>query len=935
MNMEWRYGFDAWTSGLGSDPGKVPPGNPAFVAGVDGRFDGELRRFPGFVRLSGNQDVSALGDPASLGELSVTWSRYVTFQKMPGSSVVVRGFLVADSVAGALEFWYRFSDDSTGVIRRKDLTSMTGFLANVYYDVCTRRNYMYLVSAGGPSYSFTIYWDSNAGDFVARQFGPDSAALNAIIPGYQSGFPTSGGRAVAGNYGFAYRYRDTKRNRYTRLSGMREQTLTANQKTCLQPSSAYISTPSTAPVYVHTSGTTAAINGGKTIVTLAGSASATNDAYNGYALEITDTTSGTVVETRRITDYDGSSKQATVATAFGAGVDAANSTYRVLEVTHERVQVFSTISSGASTEPAGGTFYKAYEGLVDLEGDNTGATDEAAGTLSRAGYWEAQLFVAPGAGVDVTGANAGAASDGEGATSISDNSLPGLYAYDLFDDEINRHDAFYAIAHFQDVTYGLVNQDASGAGAYLDIVHSSPNKLDPENFPTTNVYRTRIQASQGHTCRFVEAADYLYLFGGNSIYRVQRVGATVGFTELLQGTPFIHKDAIVRVGSAIFAATENSILQVDARSGSASVIPGLDRLFRDRWKGAIQISSASSQSTTLRGGYDARMQCVFFHLPSVGETLCLWLGTGKISLLLGMNYQGVVSGPDLETGDAERAYFVSGSRYFVAADHNESMACQSFGCVPYGSSGGLTRALGEAPDTETISAVAYKRIKVGTGSDAFTTNGSTALNMRGALVWFLTGAEAGNCYRVLTVSSSNANRLVLNHTAWKSTGPASGDVVAVGPVPMVFVGCPLWSPKRSTTDFHSRRIVTGLDAFLGRLSASNVTWTSDFGVLKAGVARHHRVLERENHTTPPYQWSTGDGFVYANAENWLAPGALPSAENPDSNYVTIQPYATGTSVASDGIVLLPWVMSLVSGTRFSVYSIRLEGSFENALIAGR
>ena len=68
--------------------------------------------------------------------------------------------------------------------------------------------------------------------------------------------------------------------------------------------------------------------GGSSSITLAAAASSTDDAYNGYSIQITGGT-GSGQDFQRILDYDGTSKEATVSGAWTTTPDST-STYRIV-----------------------------------------------------------------------------------------------------------------------------------------------------------------------------------------------------------------------------------------------------------------------------------------------------------------------------------------------------------------------------------------------------------------------------------------------------------------------------------------------------------------------------------------------------------------------------------------------------------------------------
>lgn len=116
--MKWRYPLTMPTSRFDRSPGKVEPGEPWLTIGADPRYVDVLRRYPGHVRYPDTDGLLDTGD-TSAALRGPTKVRPFVVAKAPGSSELVRGFVVHQSYSGSesLQVYYRYASDTAGKLR--------------------------------------------------------------------------------------------------------------------------------------------------------------------------------------------------------------------------------------------------------------------------------------------------------------------------------------------------------------------------------------------------------------------------------------------------------------------------------------------------------------------------------------------------------------------------------------------------------------------------------------------------------------------------------------------------------------------------------------------------------------------------------------------------------------------------------------------------
>ncbi len=524
------------------------------------------------------------------------------------------------------------------------------------------------------------------------------------------------------------------------------------------------------------------------------------------------------------------------------------------------------------------------------------------------------------------------------ASALSDESLTTLpnRAYDYARDSVFEARSVYAAAYYQGSMFILEEN-----GGRIAIRWSPTNRVEPESFPVLNLFQTEIEAADGGSCSITEAGDYLLVCGGHRIYRIQKAGNSVGIIELYKGFPILSDQGVVVANKEAIVATEHGLLSVEPRSGKVTHLKRTDWIFHERWANNIGSSRglttwADYETSSLgpswwRGilaGYDARMRCVYFHHRGYAETLCLWLDTAKVTLLVYHHCNAIVTSPDLDTGTGQRAYFIGTDRFLATPNYNwdpdypavmnpfvlgdNHQECnQTLAWVDAGLGNG-TRCILEAD---------YPGIVNSSG---------THLWRNGGYVATLTGPDAGQMRFWSPLAASGGKT---------SPNPADRDtndnyltphVYAISPVVFGVVGSNLWS-ERGTSDVWRRKTIVGSTVSVGKVNSGGSTpqlapISDDYGLITFGSCRDDGLrdtwpLESDNTLT----YMSGNS-LWTNLGSADSPGgATLNSDDPSANTASYE---------ADGNVLYPTFLCLTSNLNMEVQGWRVSGKIEESRTAG-
>ena len=202
----------------------VAPGLLTKAVGVDGRFSGAVRRFPGMARL-GRITFGTNGKLGGTGTalIDVAFFKHVSIQK-GDTADQLRGFIIVARPTGTAtwdtEFHYYDTNDSAWhqyVITATDFQNMTAAEA-AQVDVTTHGKFAYLVQWNKAPR--VIYYDGTVGVAAVTDVAMGAGGLveGGVAAPTQDATTTTGGVLSDGAYLVAVRYWDQTRNVFSALS---------------------------------------------------------------------------------------------------------------------------------------------------------------------------------------------------------------------------------------------------------------------------------------------------------------------------------------------------------------------------------------------------------------------------------------------------------------------------------------------------------------------------------------------------------------------------------------------------------------------------------------------------------------------------------------------------------------------------------------------
>ena len=206
----------------------IAPGTLSKAVGIDGRFTGGIRRFPGMLRLSfaDNQSGSTVTKYAIEKYSGASWYAYSNFKffkyaaiQKDNTSAILRGFVfvaqAADDSQYDLVFYYY--DSATSLWLLYEITSNVGAIAVV--DIAEQGKFLYVARQGAAP--LVLY---HTGTVMAQDtMGPGDFASGFADAGGTTGLwadsnSATGGVLSDGTFLVRYRYYSAARNLYSALS---------------------------------------------------------------------------------------------------------------------------------------------------------------------------------------------------------------------------------------------------------------------------------------------------------------------------------------------------------------------------------------------------------------------------------------------------------------------------------------------------------------------------------------------------------------------------------------------------------------------------------------------------------------------------------------------------------------------------------------------
>jgi len=200
------------------------------------------------------------------------------------------------------------------------------------------------------------------------------------------------------------------------------------------------------------------------------------------------------------------------------------------------------------------------------------------------------------------------------------------------------------------------------------IVWSILTSPEPENFPPEQQYR----ADEAGEVFFglYPAGDHLFGVTNGSVYRVTRSGGTLVTNRLQYRLGGVSRFGCTGVGSSLFIVTTSGLKQIDGNSGAINSVTVLDRILLDdsEWAGSL---------ADVHVEFDAKLGALILLNTTKKEAYILWESTGAVTKLEDVSWTHLTSGPEVASDGPSRAYWLNNDGIVHVIDGAREMAGRS------------------------------------------------------------------------------------------------------------------------------------------------------------------------------------------------------------------------------------------------------------------
>lgn len=293
----------------------------------------------------------------------------------------------------------------------------------------------------------------------------------------------------------------------------------------------------------------------------------------------------------------------------------------------------------------------------------------------------------------------------------------------------------------------------------------------------------------------VSAGDYAFAVGDSGVFRLQRSGQVLSVTQLQSLTGGVGRYAAIGVGTSLFFVAPNAMYVVDGATGSFQVVTVMDRIINEDWRGALG---------SIRMAYDNRLGALFILNTDKEEAVVLWSNTGVVTTLKDMNFAFGTEGVNPADAGFHRSFWLTqkGLRVLTPnADRTTTEALTMAGGHRTGSNGFPIAWMGMLDDfTLGVPTITPTFFDLGIApSRKF-----PILPDSYAYVYVLTGAFAGS-KSLITVSSDERS---MQLKGLPGTILAT-DIISIAPVVFEIIGWPLQNPQQGL-DVFQVKVVTSV-----------------------------------------------------------------------------------------------------------------------------
>jgi hypothetical protein len=742
------------------------------AAGVDGRFEGAIRPFPGMA----DESVHGVPNPEAGHTITtisnIIFAKYASVQKGISRHTLKGVVLLGDAQAGggggkALYFAYRDSSDgSTDVVQLEDFGSWTDFTLDTlyHYDVTCLGRYIYFVASGVTSSTVTL--------FDEREPPYNKAYYWDFIVNAWEG---------AAESGFQSRFLGCLPQRL--LSGALnkdDSDLTYDSSEVLDVTEVD-SVGFTLPQGYYTAGAEIVsrkhnIRSWLRYGTLfyAGTADKSMgvEAKKGGAMEIESQT--------------GAGYQITI------GGVSTNALLQTWGISHgDGLRVYQSPGDGSTASDAQHNEYSPVGQLYEIENYVENTKGSAASTII-----DVQIIPddVPLGAAYVRGRRF---TDGVSSETVEHTgALQAQRPLNALTDLFGPAPRMKRIAAYAGLLVGVTDVAQPALAALVDwdnldqrqeeICWSHIGLQEPENFPPENRYP--LDDPSEKVLALELAGDHLFAITNASIYKITRSGGTVSVNRTVSGLGGTSRSGATGVGSTLFIVTTSGAKSVDGNTGALTSISALDRIITDDSEWGQSLDAVSVE-------YDARAGALIFLNTTAKEAFILWEATGAVTRVADCPWTHLVAGTDVGSVGARRAYWVMSDGTTHCIDAHREMGKRSMCGI------GAAEAASGAWDSGSSTVIVDSSVTM-------------PVNCVGHKVYMLTGDLAGESAIISTRDSATQ----ITHEGFTAS-PAVGDIFSISPVytELVFQQLGGTSGAPGAPDPYNRKITTSMSMAFSNL----------------------------------------------------------------------------------------------------------------------
>jgi len=326
----------------------------------------------------------------------------------------------------------------------------------------------------------------------------------------------------------------------------------------------------------------------------------------------------------------------------------------------------------------------------------------------------------------------------------------------------------------------------------------------------------------------IKADPFLAVFLQNSFLRIHRSGSRLAVDVFHNQHGAVGRYGIVAFGTNVYAVSPVGILLADLTTGQIDVLGATQHFFDEtgRWRNDLEF---------IKAGYDPQLGALMFLNPVKSEMLLLWLNYGVMSHLVDVPFSDMTMGVDIRTGGLKRILFLESS-----ISTNVGVYEADAGRT------GLSRTTIAHKTTTGGNPIAFNGVVLSATASSITwtsaTYGRPDADQAGHFVRILdaNGNPKGDPRRIASVSSgSPASSVTISGTF--SSIPIAGDRFALCGIPLRMTLWPFNDPSSPIPNMFRVMTTRAIGAFIANLFG-------DTGAANPNLKLRYQLFSRDENT---------------------------------------------------------------------------------------